>query len=118
MPRIERRNAVDPVRRRLVRQALADRLLDARKVDDALAHDGFRHLAEVGGLGGRQGCSLVGGTGVLRRRQAEQLLVQAVLDAEEGRGDVEDHLVVGNAAALDDGFQPLDFAVDIAAQFA
>ena len=42
----QRRNIIESGRRCLRRNTLTDRFLDTRKVDNALAHDRLRHLAE------------------------------------------------------------------------
>ncbi len=59
-----------------------------------------------------------GGRALLWRRQAQQLLLQLVLDSQQRRGDVENHLVVRNAAPRDDRPETFDFAVDVATQLA
>ena len=76
----ERRHAVETLRRRLRSQALADCLLDAREVDDALAHDGLGDLL-VFGIVRQPGCLL--GFGRFRRYDEPfQLLVEPVFHAQ------------------------------------
>ena len=92
--------------------ALAHGFLDPREIDDALAHHGFRNLTELGRLGfGHVGLTR---HGLLRHGQPNELLVQAILDAQQRRSDVENHLLALAAATLDDVLETLDFAVDVA----
>ena len=108
----QRRHVVEPGRWRLRSDALADRFLDARQVDDAFAHDRFRDFAE-----------LVVRVGLLRRlvrflhlRQAKQLLFESILDSQQCRSDIENDLFVGDAATFHDAPEATDFPVDVAAQ--
>ena len=111
----ERRNCIQALRRRLRCEALADGLLDARQIDDALAHDGFGHLTKISGF--RLGHFGFAHRRLARHREPYQLLIETILDAQQGRCNVEYYLLFA-AAPLDDGFEALDLAVDIAAQLA
>ena len=44
------------------------------------------------------------------------MLLKPVFDPQKCRRDIENDLVVGDAATFDDRFQPIDFAVNITAQ--
>ena len=74
----QHRNAVEPGGRRFRRDALANGFLDARQVNNALAHHRLRNLAEI----------LIVLRRILRRvsrggqREADQLLLQPVFDSQ------------------------------------
>ena len=113
MPLISDGTLSSPGRRRLRRNALADRLLDPREVDDALAHDRLRHLAEFF-IVFRRFLSILRS----RHRKTNELLLESILYAQQSRGNIENNAIIGNAAQFDNRFEAIDLAVNITAQFA
>ena len=113
----QRWHAVQSLGWRLRDETLSDRLLDTREVDDALAHDGFGDLLIVGRIL-RRHLRVNVGQRILRHGETNELLVEPVLDAQQCGRDIENDLFAGNAAAFDDRFEPVDFAIDVAAKLA
>src|SRR5207237_1367344 len=76
--------------------ALGDGVLDAREVHDALAQHRRLHLLEFGVLGRPRELR------VLRQDHADQTVVELVLDADQGGGDLDQRRLIGLERALDD----------------
>ena len=76
--------------------ALGDGVLDAREVHDALAQHRRLHLLEFGVLGRPRELR------VLRQDHADQAVVELVLDADQGGGDLDQRRLIGLERALDD----------------
>ncbi len=75
----QRRNAVEPLRRRLRGDALPDRFLDAREIDDALAHHRFGDLLVIRGFLRRKIVIFV--VFLARDDQPDKLLIETILNA-------------------------------------
>ena len=89
------RNTVEPLRVAARCQALTDRLLDSRKIDDALAHHSFGYESVVGVLLFRQLLRLFTMNGFFGDDQIDELLVKSILDPKQRRCDLDNGLLAG-----------------------
>ena len=78
------RNTVESLRSALRYHALAESFLDSSEIDDALAHDRFGDLLIVGIVFFRTLGLLPIRPGLNRNNQFQQLLIEPVLDTQQG----------------------------------
>ena len=90
-------------------ERVAQQLLDAREVHDALAQHRLGDLAEIRvGLRARRGRAR-------RHDEPHEGVVEAVLDADQGRRDRDQRVLLGRRAARDDVRQARQLALDLLA---